>query len=237
MGSVLIDVVDNIMIFDIVNRRFEPTLTYFRVTTISTCARLGIMVVVDNILVSDELVEASFTCNLSACLGACCVQGDSGAPLEPAERKHLEDVFPIVREKLRPEALEVIESKGVWEKTTSGEYAATCVGTSECVFVRYDRHVAKCTIQEAYLAGNTTFEKPVSCHLYPIRVTDLGDFDALNYEQIEICKPGVKSGVKHGTFLSDYLEKPLVRKYGSDWYARFREACYKRRHVFQETRQ
>lgn len=194
------------------------------------------MFVVDNILISDDLVDASFSCNLSACLGACCVRGDSGAPLEPAERKELEKVFPVVRDRLQPDALDVIKSRGVWEKTSTGDFATTCVGTSECVFVRYDGAIAKCSIQEAYMAGKTTFEKPISCHLYPIRITDLGDFDALNYEQIDLCKPAIKMGVKHGMFLSDYLEIPLVRKYGSDWYARFREACTNRRLVFDEIR-
>ena len=227
---------NNILIFDDLNLCCEAILSDIRLTTNGLHNSIGIMFVVDNILISDDLLEASFECNPGACLGACCVQGDSGAPLEPAEKKQVEAVLSVVREKLRPEALDVIRSRGVWEKTSTGEFATTCVGTSECVFVRYDGPVARCSIQEAYNAGKTTFEKPISCHLYPIRVTDLGDFDALNYEKIEICKPGVTSGVKHNTFLSDYSEKPLVRKYGSDWYARFREACNKRRLVFLETR-
>jgi len=194
------------------------------------------MFVVDNILISDDLVEASFACNLSACMGACCVQGDSGAPLEKSECKDLEGVFPVVRDRLRPEALEVIDSAGVWEKTSTGGYATTCVGTSECVFVRYQGPVAMCSIQEAHAEGKTTFVKPISCHLYPLRITDLGEFDALNYEQIGICAPGIKKGVKQTVYLSDYLEIPLVRKYGSDWYARFKEACENRRQIFAETR-
>lgn len=211
-------------------------MTDIRLTTNDAYSRIGTMFVVDNILISDDLVDASFACNLSACLGACCVQGDSGAPLEESERKQLEDVLPVVRDQLRPEALDVIEAAGVWEKTSTGDYATTCVGTSECVFVRYQGPVAMCSIQEAYAEGKTTFEKPISCHLYPLRVTDLGEFDALNYEQIGICAPGLKKGVKQRLFLSDYLERPLVRKYGSDWYVRFREACEKRRLVFEETR-
>ena len=205
-------------------------------TTNDACSRIGTMFVVDNILISDDLVEASFACNLSACMGACCVQGDSGAPLEKSECKELEDVLPAVRERLRPEAIKVIEEEGVWETTSSGGHATTCVGTSECVFVRYNGPVALCSIQEAYAEGKTTFEKPISCHLYPIRITDLGEFDALNYEQINICAPAIKSGVKQSLYLSDYLEIPLVRKYGSDWYSRFKEACSNRRQIFKETR-
>ncbi len=176
--------------------------------------RIVTMFVVDNILISDDLVDAVFACNLSACRGACCVEGDSGAPLEESECAELEKILPIVRDKLRPEALQIIEQHGVWEKTSSGDLATTCVDSSECVFVRYDGPIAKCSIQEAHWAGKTTFAKPISCHLYPIRVIDLGEFDALNYEQIDLCAPAIKNGVKHGVYLSDYLEEPLVRKYG-----------------------
>ena len=193
------------------------------------------MFVVDNILISDDLLEAEFSCNLGACRGACCVHGDSGAPLEPSERAELEKVLPIVRNRLRPEALQVIEEAGVWEGTESGGFATTCVDGAECVFVRYDGPVAKCAIQEAHHRGETAFVKPISCHLFPIRVTDLGDFDALNYEEIDICASGRRKGIKERIYLTDYLDIPLTRKYGADWYRKFSDACSERRKLFSDT--
>lgn len=187
------------------------------------------MFAVDNILVSDELLDAPFACNLGACLGGCCVQGEAGAPLEPDERAELERVLPRVRKYLRREALDVIEAEGVWEESAPGHYTTTCVGGAECVFVIYEGPVAKCAIQKAYREGRVDFEKPISCHLYPIRVQAFGEFEALNYEQIELCSPGRKYGSRTGTQLVDFLRAPLVRKYGEAWYDRFRAACAERR--------
>ncbi len=192
------------------------------------------MFAVGNVLVTDELLEAPFACNLSACKGACCVQGDSGAPLAPEEREELENLLPQVREHLRPEAIEVIDRDGVWEEIEPQRYATTCVGTeqtasAECVFVIYEGQVAKCAIEKAYFEEKVSFRKPVSCHLYPIRIERFGDVDALNYEQIPLCKPAIKHGAQHNIQLPDFLREPLIRKYGEAWYEQFRLACEERR--------
>ena len=187
------------------------------------------MFVVDPILVSDELVDAPFTCQLSACLGGCCVQGEAGAPLEPEERAALEAVLPVVRDRLRPEALAVIEAHGVWEETAPGHYVTTCVNGAECVFVQYEGAVAKCAIQQAYREGTVSFEKPISCHLFPIRVHTYGEVETLNYEQIDLCDPACTFGARTGMQLVDFLKPPLVRKYGEAWYEAFRAACEARR--------
>ncbi len=189
------------------------------------------MFVVDDVIISDEVVEAAFSCNLSACHGACCVQGESGAPLTEAELQEVEAVLPAVRHRLRPEALDVIDKEGVWEKLGPGHYVTTCVGEAECVFVRYDGPVAKCSIQEAYHEGKVSFEKPISCHLYPIRVQPLGDFEALNYEQIDICAPGRNHGNRNGIGLAEMLERPLTRKYGPTWFTQFMLMVKERRDV------
>jgi len=189
------------------------------------------MFAVGNILISDDLLRAPFACNLGGCHGACCVVGDSGAPVEDEERAELEAVLPIVRNRLRPEALAVIAQKGVWEETSPGQWATTCVGDAECVFVTYDGPVAKCAIQAAYHEGKTSFAKPVSCHLYPIRIERLGEYDAINYEQVEICRPGVKHGIRTETELADFLREPLVRKYGEAWYTEFTEVLAARREI------
>jgi len=189
------------------------------------------MFVVDDVLISDDVVEAVFSCNLTACRGACCVQGASGAPLEKSELAEVEKALEVVRPKLRPEALEVIEEEGVWEEVAPGYYATTCVGDAECVFVRYDGPVAKCSIQEAFYAGKTDWEKPISCHLYPIRIKQLGEFEALNYEQIDICAPAIPHGKRLGVGLAEMLERPLSRKYGADWYAQFLLMVKERRDI------
>lgn len=187
------------------------------------------MFVVDNILVSDEVLDASFACNLGACLGACCVQGEGGAPLEPDERAELERVLPAVRDDLAPEALTVIDEHGVWEETEDGAYATRCVGNDACVFVAYDGPVALCAIQKAYQEGRVDFEKPISCHLFPLRARAYAGFEVLNYERVSLCEPARTNGQRQGIRLAEFLQAPLTRKYGEAWYDAFRAACEARR--------
>lgn len=181
------------------------------------------MFAVDHVLVSDDLLTAQFTCNLQVCKGGCCVQGSAGAPLEPEEREILENLVPRVRHLLTPEALEVIDRDGVWEETAPDAFNTTCVDNGQCVFVTYAGKVALCSLQKVYREGKTDWPKPISCHLYPIRVEHYGEYDVLNYEQIDLCHSGRVYGSLCGTSLADYLEEPLTRKYGAEWYASFRE--------------
>lgn len=193
------------------------------------------MFAVDHVLISEDVAEAQFSCNLGACLGACCVHGDSGAPLEPDERAALEQALPVVRDRLRPEARRVIDARGVWEETGAEQYATTCVDDAECVFVTYEGRVAKCAIQQAYQEGRVAFEKPLSCHLFPVRVAVYGDLEVMNYEPApSLCDPAVKQGRREGLWLSDLLRRPLERRYGAAWYDRFRAACAERRALRHE---
>jgi hypothetical protein len=190
------------------------------------------MFAVDDILISDAVLDAPFTCHLGRCHGGCCVHGDRGAPLEPEERAELERALPVVASKLRPEAIDAIDEQGVWVEEEPGHYATTCVDGRECVFVVYDgdaKHpVAKCALQQAYHAGRLDFEKPISCHLFPIRVEEVGGTEVLNYEQIDLCRPAVKHGRRQGVQLYDFLRAPLTRKYGPAWYDTFRATCVER---------
>ncbi len=186
------------------------------------------MFVVGDTLISDELLDAPFACHLGSCLGACCVQGESGAPLEPEERAALEAIVPRVRKYLSPKARKVIEDKGVWEEVEPGEYATTCVDDAECVFVTYDGPVAKCAIHKAYQAGRVDFPKPLSCHLFPVRLEPMGDYQVLNYEQVSMCDPARRHGRRHQVQLVDVLREALTRKFGAVWYAAFRQACEER---------
>ena len=191
------------------------------------------MFVVDDILISDDVLEAPFLCNLGACKGGCCVQGESGAPLDADELPKLEESFPAVKKYLRPKALETIEKKGLWEKDGRNSYGTTCVDDAECVFVTYEGEVAKCAFHIAYQKGEVTFPKPISCHLFPIRVSHNGEHEVLNYEQIKICQPAVKMGRKKNVMLPNFLEEPLVRKYGKKWYKKFVEACQSQTEINQ----
>lgn len=191
------------------------------------------MFVVEDTLISDDLLDAPFACNLGACHGACCVQGESGAPLAADERATLEAVLPRVRKYLRPEALAVIDQRGVWEEVEPGDYATTCVEGAECVFVTYEGPVAKCAVHKAYLAGRIDFPKPLSCHLFPVRAERIGDYEVLNYEQVSLCDAARAFGRRRKVQLIDTLREALIRKFGASWYAAFREACDERSQVLR----
>jgi len=191
------------------------------------------MFAVDHVLVSDDLLDAPFACHLGSCLGGCCVHGDRGAPVTPDERAKLDAALGVVRERLRPEALLEIAKTGAWEGNDADGYFTATVRGRECVFVVFERGVAKCAIQNAFWEGRTDWEKPLSCHLYPIRVESYGEgddaVDVLNVETIDLCRPAVPHGRRTGVQLADFLERPLTRAYGPDWYARFRAALDERR--------
>ena len=197
------------------------------------------MFAVDDVLISDAVLDAPFACHLPQCLGGCCVHGDHGAPLEPDERERLEAALPIVERKLWQEALEVIARKGVWIEEEPGKCGTTVVAGRECVFVTYDKAVAKCAHQQAYNVGRLEFEKPISCHRYPLRVEIHGTgseaIEVLNYEQIRLRKPAIKNGRRTDTQLADFLRKPLSRKYGPGWYTRFQETVKSRSDTFPLT--
>ena len=187
------------------------------------------MFVVDDILVSDEVATAFFLCNIGACRGACCVQGDSGAPLDPSELSTLDEVVPVTRKYLGRDALEIIDSSGPWEDRGNGKFATRCSDGGECVFVTYEGDVAKCAIQKAYEKGRTSFLKPMSCHLFPIRVENYGTYEVINYEWAAICDPARVGGRRSETYLTEFLREPLVRKYGQEWYEKLLESCSERR--------
>ena len=190
------------------------------------------MFAVDHVLVSDALLDAPFACHLGGCLGACCVHGDRGAPLDDDERQPLDDALAVVERRLRPEARAEIQKRGAWEGRP-GRYHTTTVRGRECVFVTYDGPVAKCAIQQAFWEGKVGFEKPVSCHLYPVRVETFGEgadaVDVLNYERIDLCDPARPHGRRTGVQLADFLDRPLTRKYGAEWVQKFHDTLRQRR--------
>jgi hypothetical protein len=179
------------------------------------------MILVGDVVLSDDIKENFFVCDLEACKGACCVEGDSGAPLEDEETKILEDIYPLVKDYITAEGRAVIEAQGTWVIDADGDKVTPTLGANrECAYALYDeRGILKCGIEQAYLAGKTSWKKPISCHLYPIRVTKYDQYDALNYNRWHICDPACQLGKSLQVPLYRFLKEALVRKYGEAWYA------------------
>jgi hypothetical protein len=183
------------------------------------------MIIVDGALVSEEIFEKKFVCDLGACKGACCVEGESGAPLEAGEVGIIEDALPEIKPFMRKEGIEVIDEMGVFEIDSDGDYVTPLIKGKECAFVNFDnRGTAKCSIEMAYRAGKIDFPKPVSCHLYPIRLTELKDFTAVNYHYWPICDPARACGAKLDVKVYRFLKEPIIRKFGSEFYDRLNAA-------------
>jgi hypothetical protein len=177
------------------------------------------MILVDNAVISDDIKEQFFVCDLNACKGACCVEGDLGAPLEESELKELEEAYEAVKPYLSEEGRKAIEKGGLYIKDFEGDFSTTTINDRECAFAIYDENkVLKCGIEQAYFDGKTTFRKPVSCHLYPIRITKYDHYDALNYDRWDICSAACTLGDKLGVPVYKFLKDALVRKYGETWY-------------------
>jgi len=177
------------------------------------------MILVDNTVLSDDIKENFFVCDLEACKGACCVEGDLGAPLEEHELKEIEEAFEKVKPYLSEEGLKAIEEQGLYIKDFEGDYSTTTIRGKECAFAVYDENkMLKCGIEQAYLDGKTKWKKPMSCHLYPIRITKYDHYEALNYDRWDICSAACTLGEKLGVPIYKFLKEPLIRKYGEAWY-------------------
>jgi len=153
------------------------------------------MIAIDDVLISEDVVEREFVCNLSACKGACCVEGEQGAPLEKHEEQILADIFDTIKPYLRKEGLAVIEEKGLSVPNTKGGRSTPLVDGAACAYVLFDeKGITKCGIEKAYEAGAIDFQKPVSCHLYPVRATKYDGFEALNYSKWDLCSAACELG-------------------------------------------
>lgn len=177
------------------------------------------MIQIDDAIVALDIIEENFLCDLSACMGECCVEGESGAPLEKEEVAVLEEILPLVWDDLSTEAQKVIQKTGVAYKDTDGEMVTSIVNGKDCVFTYYDeKGICKCAIEKAHKEGKTDFYKPISCHLYPIRLQKYRDFTAVNYHRWSVCKAAVALGNKEGLKIYQFLKTPLIRKFGEAWY-------------------
>lgn len=170
-------------------------------------------------IVSEEIIENDFVCNLSACKGACCIDGEAGAPIEDAETEIMVDIYAKVRPFLRPEGRKVIEEQGAFIKGEDGEWETPLVNGSECAYVIFDeRNTAKCGIEEAYNQGKIKWKKPVSCHLYPVRVREYTELTAVNYHKWHICDPACALGEELKVPIYKFVKEALIRKFGKSWY-------------------
>ncbi|MGM0646767.1 MAG: DUF3109 family protein [Bacteroidota bacterium] len=176
------------------------------------------MIVIDDVLVSDFLAEEKFCCDLSKCKGNCCVLGDSGAPLEDGEVGILEEIFDTIKPFMRKEGIQVIEENGMIDYDEDGTFVTPLVNHQECAFVYFENDIAFCAIEKAWKEGKISFRKPVSCHLYPIRISTFNNRDAVNYHHWDICDPARYKGRHHGIPLYKFTKDALLRKYGKEWY-------------------
>ncbi len=182
------------------------------------------MIQVEKILVSDDVINEAFACDLQKCKGACCVEGDLGAPLTEEELFLIEEVIDLVKPYLSDEAIGVLEKEGGYLLDEDGEYSTTTINGKECAFAFYDEQgILKCSIEQAHRAGETDFFKPVSCHLYPVRISKLSEVEALNYDRWHICSPACDLGKELKLPVYKFLKDALIRKYGEDWYRKLEE--------------
>ncbi len=177
---------------------------------------------INGILVSRELFERKFVCDLAKCKGACCtMKSDYGAPLLDDEIEEITPVLDKVYKYLSPKSVAEIKKNGFWEKK-EGTLLVRSIKSKDCVFVYYDGDIAKCAIEKAYNEGEIDFPKPVSCHLFPVRVSEFGG-PVLRYEEYQECKPAVEKGSKENVKVLDFLKNALIRNYGKQFYSKLKE--------------
>lgn len=185
-----------------------------------------VMLQIQNVLVSLDLAEQFFCCDLDACLGQCCIEGDAGAPVTPEEVKRIEEVLPQIKDDMIPAGLREVEENGVAYTDEEGDLVTTIVDGRNCAFTCYGPGgKCLCAIEKACREGRIDFLKPASCHLYPLRLTEYPDFIAVNYHRWKICRPAETLGRKLGLRLYQFLKGPLTARFGKEWYDELCEAC------------
>ena len=184
------------------------------------------MIQIDDKLISEDLFSEEFVCNLAKCKGICCVEGDAGAPLDEDETKILDEIYPKIKPYLRPEGIQAIEEQGTYTLDFEGDLVTPLVNNAECAYVIFDeKGYTKCAIEKAYEDGIIDWQKPISCHLYPIRITEYSNFSAINYHEWDICSDACTLGKELGVKVYQFLKKPLIRKYGEEFYQTLSEAA------------
>jgi len=177
------------------------------------------MILIGDTVISDEIRDSFFVCDLGKCKGACCVEGDLGAPLEEDELEVLEQVLPDVKPYLSQEGIREIEKQGAYIKDYEGDFSTPTLNGRECAYAVYDKKgILQCGIEKAWQDGKIPFRKPISCHLYPVRISSYDQYDAVNYDQWHICSDACTLGKTLQVPLYIFLKEALIRKYGEQWY-------------------
>ena len=170
-------------------------------------------------IVSEDIIEKEFVCNLNACKGACCIEGEAGAPVTKDETLILKDIYPKIKPFLREEGIEAIENQGTHIVSDLSELETPLVNGKECVYITFsDKGIAGCGIEDAFNAGKVSFKKPISCHLYPVRVQDYSEFSAVNYHKWPICNDACTLGKELKVPVYKFVKEALIRKFGKNWY-------------------
>lgn len=184
------------------------------------------MLQIGNTLVSLDLIEKFFCCDLDKCHGECCIEGDAGAPVSNEELDKIKEILPEIWDDLLPQAKEVINRQGVGYVDEDGDLVTSIVDGKNCVFTCYGENgMCFCAIEKAFREGRIDFYKPISCHLYPVRLTEYPTFTSVNYHRWKICKAAEVLGRSSNIRLYQFLEQPLVRKFGKEWYDELCIAC------------
>lgn len=184
------------------------------------------MLQIHNTLVSLDIIERFFICDLSSCLGECCIEGDAGAPITKQEYDTLKKILPEIWNDLMPKSQQVIKEEGVGYIDEEGDLVTQIVDGKNCVFTCYaENGMCQCAIEKAYREGRIDFYKPISCHLYPLRLKEYANFTSVNYHRWKICKAAEVLGRKNGVRLYQFLKEPLIRRFGKEWYDELEIAC------------
>ncbi len=185
------------------------------------------MFIIGEAALEESIAESFFSCDVDTCKGSCCtLEGGRGAPLEDDEILEIEKHYPAVKGYLSQKSIATIERSGMYDGGP-GNFATTCINERECVFVYFDNGIARCAFERAYLEGASDWRKPISCHLFPLRIHTFGK-DIVRYERIDECHAGRVRGKTSAVPLFEFLREPLIRKYGEPWYSRFADLCRQR---------
>lgn len=185
-----------------------------------------IMLEIGNTLVSLDLAERFFCCDLDACHGECCIEGDAGAPITRAEYDRIKQLLPEIWDEMLPAAKTVVEENGVGYIDEEGDLVTSIVDGRNCAFTCYaPGGLCQCAIEKAYREGRVDFRKPLSCYLYPVRISKYPTFTAVNYHRWKICRPAESLGRKLGIRLYQFLKEPLTERFGKEWYDELCMAC------------
>ncbi len=177
------------------------------------------MLQLENTILSRDIFDKQFVCDLNKCKGYCCVEGDTGAPLELDECSILNNIIEQVKPYMSDKGIRAISEHGVYIfNEIANENQTPLIGKAECAYVYFKDKIAFCAIEKAYVEGKVDFRKPISCHLYPIRITKYNKYDAINYHKWSVCKDACVKGKAEKVILYDFLKEPLIRKYGEAWY-------------------